>query len=80
MSLDTGSKVSYIGLSMMSILVGSWDDDVGKSMTISEVFHIMAIESWCFWYQYQHHQGMRKIQVWLFDPQQEVVEDTKLGL
>ena len=38
MSLDTGSIVSYIRWSMMSILVGSWDDGVGKSMTISEVF------------------------------------------
>ena len=36
MSLDSGSIVSCVGRYMMNILVGSWNDGVDRSMTISE--------------------------------------------
>ena len=45
MSLNTCFVVSRIRLSMMSILVGSWDIGVGKSMTMNTVFHLIAILS-----------------------------------
>ena len=35
MSLNTGYIVSRMGWSMMSILVGSWDDGVDRSVTIN---------------------------------------------
>ena len=38
MSLDTGSVVSRMEWYMMSILVGSMDDGVDRSVTIIEVF------------------------------------------
>ena len=36
MSLDTGSIVSCMGKYMMGVLVGSWDDGLGRSVTISK--------------------------------------------
>ena len=65
---------------MMGILVGSWDDGIGRSMTIS--VELLSDGDWelTSLYQYQHHQGMDEVLFWLFDPQQKVTEDTKLGL
>ena len=36
MSLDTGSIVSCMGIYMMTVLVGSLDDGVGRSVIISK--------------------------------------------
>ena len=65
---------------MMGILVGSWDDGVGKSVTIS--VDLLSDGDWelTSLYQYQHHQRMNEVLFWLFDPQQKVTEDIKLGL
>ena len=44
MSLNTWSTVSCMGWSMMSILIGSWNDEVGRSMTINTYY--LSDEDW----------------------------------
>ena len=80
MSLNTGSMVSCMEWSMMSMLAGSSGDGVDRSMTINASVYLMAIESWRVLYQDEQHQRMGEVLVWLFDPRQKVAEYSKFGL